>query len=227
MEDKVNNILVSNLGDELGGVVHSQEVTAHLRGLLSDPRVAAQVYSFLGRDQAVSQALRAAAEREQGNTKADLLSLADGLEAGGLSPEARSLLADEGLANRVQSILADADWGNEPRRERLSRLFGDLSELVVEDIKRDTLDMGELAASAFTTIFIVSGLFGIAAGMVLIFLIFVMLAAERKSEMGMARAIGAQRGRLVEMFVFEGTAYDLAAAAVGVALGVVTGLIIA
>ena len=72
-----------------------------------------------------------------------------------------------------------------------------------------------------------SGLFGITAGLVLIFLIFVMLAAERKSEMGMARAVGAQRGRLVEMFVFEGTAYDLAAAAVGVALGVVTGLIIA
>ncbi len=54
-----------------------------------------------------------------------------------------------------------------------------------------------------------------------------MLAAERKSEMGMVRAVGAQRGHLVEMFVFEGTAYDLAAAAVGVALGVVIGIIIA
>ncbi len=224
---RINMIVVSNLGDELGGAASSQEVTARLRGLLCDPKTAGKLYAFLGRDPAVPRSLRAAAEREQGNTKADLLSLADGLEAGGLSPETRSLLADEGLANRVESILADADWGNEPRRERLSRLLGDLSELVVEDIKRDTLDMGELAASAFTTIFIVSGLFGIAAGMVLIFLIFVMLAAERKSEMGMARAIGAQRGRLVEMFVFEGTAYDLAAAAVGVALGVVTGLIIA
>ena len=116
---------------------------------------------------------------------------------------------------------------SESMRDRLARTFGDLSELAVEDVKRDTLDSGELAASAFTTIFIVSGLFGIAAGLILIFLIFVMLAAERKSEMGMARAVGAQRGRLVEMFVFEGTAYDLAVAAVGVALGVVTGLIIA
>lgn len=223
----INMIVVSNLGDELGGVVHSQEVTAHLRGLLSDPRVAAQVYSFLGRDQAVSQALRAAAEREEGNTRADLLALADGLEAGSLSPETRSLLADEGLANRVQSILVDADWGNESRLDRLSRLFNNLSELVVEDLKRDTLDAGELAASAFTTVFIVSGLFGITAGLILIFLIFVMLAAERKSEMGMVRAVGAQRGRLVEMFVFEGTAYDLVAAAVGVALGVVIGVIIA
>jgi putative ABC transport system permease protein len=54
-----------------------------------------------------------------------------------------------------------------------------------------------------------------------------MLAAERKPEMGMVRAVGAQRGRLVEMFVFEGAAYDLAAATAGVALGVVTGVIIA
>jgi putative ABC transport system permease protein len=224
---KINVIVVSNLGDALDGAAHSQEVTAHLRGLLSDPKAAAQLYAFLARDPAVPQALRAAAEREEGNTRTDLLALADGLEAGSLSPTTRSLLADEGLANRVQSILTDADWGSEPLRDRLSRLFGDLSELVVEDIKRDTLDLGELAASAFTTIFIVSGLFGITAGLVLIFLIFVMLAAERKSEMGMARAVGAQRGRLVEMFVFEGTAYDLAAAAVGVVLGVASGLIIA
>jgi putative ABC transport system permease protein len=224
---RINMIVVSNLGDALGGVTYSQEVTAHLRGLLSDPKATARLYSFLARDPAVIQALRAAAEREEGNTQADLMALADGMESGSLSPETRSLLADAGLANRVQSILTDADWGNDQLRDRLARMFNDLSDLVVDDIKRDTLDLGELAASAFTTIFIVSGLFGITAGLILIFLIFVMLAAERKSEMGMARAVGAQRGRLVEMFVFEGTAYDLAAAAVGVALGVAAGLIIA
>ena len=224
---KINMIVVSNQGDALGGAVYSDEVTAHLRGLLSDSTVAAQLYAFLASDPAVPAALRSAAEREEGNTQADLRNLASGLEAGELSAQTRSLLADEGLANRVQSILADRDWGSEPLRDRLSGLFSDLSELAVSDSKRDTLDSGELAASAFTTIFIVAGLFGITAGLVLIFLIFVMLAAERKSEMGMARAVGAQRGHLVEMFVFEGTAYDLAAAAVGVALGVAVGLIIA
>jgi putative ABC transport system permease protein len=224
---KINVILVSNLGDALGGVTYSQAVTIHLRGLLSDPKIAAQIYTFLARDPAVARALRTAAAGEKGNTQADLLALAGGLEAGNLTPATRSLLADEGLANRVQSILADAGWGSQALRDRLAKLFGDLSELVVNDSKRDTLDMGELAASAFTTIFIVSGLFGISAGLVLIFLIFVMLAAERKSEMGMARAVGAQRSHLVEMFVFEGAAYDLAAALVGVAFGVGVGLIIA
>ncbi|NIM50210.1 MAG: FtsX-like permease family protein, partial [Gemmatimonadales bacterium] len=55
--------------------------------------------------------------------------------------------------------------------------------------------------------------------MLLIFMIFVMLAAERRSEMGMVRAIGMQRSLLVQMFVTEGMLYDLAAALVGVVLG--------
>lgn len=224
---KINVIVVSNQGDALAGAANSQAVTAHLRGLLSDPKVAAQLFAFLSRDPAVSQAIRRAAENEKGNTKADLIALVDGLEAGALSPAVRSLLADETLAGKVQTILANADWGSESVRDRLAKLFGDLSELGVDDSKRDTLDMGELAASAFTTIFIAAGLFGITAGLVLIFLIFVMLAAERKPEMGMVRAIGGQRGHLVDMFVFEGTAYDLAAAAVGMALGAGTGMIIA
>ncbi len=224
---KINYIIVSNQGDALAGAANSQAVTAHLRGLLSDSKVAAQLFAFLRRDPAVAQALRKAADKEKGNTKTDLIDLASGLEAGALSPAVRSLLADETLAGKVQTILADADWGSESARDRLAKLFGDLSELGVDDSKRDTLDMGELAASAFTTIFIAAGLFGITAGLVLIFLIFVMLAAERKPEMGMVRAVGGQRGHLVDMFVFEGTAYDLLAAAVGMALGAGTGMIIA
>jgi hypothetical protein len=37
----------------------------------------------------------------------------------------------------------------------------------------------------------------------MIFLIFVMLAAERKSEMDSA-AVGTERRQLIEMFMFEG-----------------------
>ena len=67
--------------------------------------------------------------------------------------------------------------------------------------------------SFFTTF----GSFSIAAGILLIFLIFVMLAAERRGELGIARAVGTRRGHLVQMFLFEGLAYDLLAAAVGAA----------
>ena len=57
------------------------------------------------------------------------------------------------------------------------------------------------------------GSFSIAAGILLIFLIFVMLAAERRTEMGVARAIGTRRGHLVQTFLFEGAVYDVVAAA--------------
>lgn len=93
----------------------------------------------------------------------------------------------------------------------------------VSEIKKNFLEIANVIGNLFTTIFLGTALFSIAAGILLIFLIFTMLAAERKSEMGMARAIGTQRSQLTQMFVFEGMAYDLVAAAVGAALGVGVG----
>ena len=51
-----------------------------------------------------------------------------------------------------------------------------------------------------------------------------MLAAERRSELGIARAVGTRRAHLVQMFTFEGVAYDLAAALVGALLGALVAL---
>ncbi|MSQ36541.1 MAG: FtsX-like permease family protein [Dehalococcoidia bacterium] len=85
--------------------------------------------------------------------------------------------------------------------------------------KEQLVGVGELIGSVFVTFFIVFGLFSIAAGVMLIFLIFVMLAAERRSEMGMARAIGMSRLHLTETFLAEGMAYNLGSAAVGGLLG--------
>jgi putative ABC transport system permease protein len=97
--------------------------------------------------------------------------------------------------------------------------------LQIQEIKRMYVFGAELLGSLFTTMFIGFGSFSIAAALLLIFLIFVMLAAERKQEMGMARAVGTRRRHLVQMFVFEGTAYDLVAAAVGALLGAAVGLV--
>jgi putative ABC transport system permease protein len=90
--------------------------------------------------------------------------------------------------------------------------------------KADLVDQASQAASFLTTFFVVLGLFSIAAGALLIFLIFVMLAAERKVEMGMIRAVGTKRQHLVQMFMSEGMAYNVGAAAVGCALGVVVSI---
>ncbi len=98
------------------------------------------------------------------------------------------------------------------------------TRLRVHNDKAMILFAAELIGSVFTTLFIAFGSFSIAAALLLIFLIFVMLAAERTREMGMARAVGTRRRHLIQMFVFEGTAYDLVAAAVGALLGAGIGL---
>ncbi|MEE9284108.1 MAG: FtsX-like permease family protein, partial [Dehalococcoidia bacterium] len=89
--------------------------------------------------------------------------------------------------------------------------------------KSEIVDQANEIASLFVSIFTVFGLFSIGVGVLLIFLIFTMLAAERKSEMGMSRAIGMQRSHLIQMFVAEGGIYSIGAAAVGAALGVAVG----
>lgn len=92
-------------------------------------------------------------------------------------------------------------------------------------IKRDLVDTARELSSFLTTFFVVLGLFSIAAGLMLIFLIFVMLAAERKMEMGMTRAIGTKRRHLIQTYLSEGVAYNVMAAAVGAALGVAVSLV--
>jgi putative ABC transport system permease protein len=99
--------------------------------------------------------------------------------------------------------------------------------LSVEKMKQDTVHMAELLGNVMSTMFLVMGLFSIAAGILLIFMIFVMLAAERKPEMGMARAVGSKRSQLVQAFLSEGMAYNLGAALVGAGLGVLVAIAMA
>jgi putative ABC transport system permease protein len=93
-------------------------------------------------------------------------------------------------------------------------------DLEAQPLKQDGLEDADAAGAQFMSMFSTFGSFSIAAGILLIFLIFVMLAAERRTEMGVARAIGTQRGHLVQTFLFEGAAYDLVAAAFGALIGV-------
>jgi putative ABC transport system permease protein len=99
-----------------------------------------------------------------------------------------------------------------------------IPNLEVVTLKKDFVDQAELIGNVMTTMFVVMGLFSIAAGILLIFMIFVMLAAERKPEMGMTRAVGSKRSQLVQSFLSEGMAYNLGSALVGTGLGVLVAL---
>ena len=98
-------------------------------------------------------------------------------------------------------------------------LQNNVARFSTEPIKADFLEDAELIASVFTTLFLFMGSFSVAAGILLIFLIFAMLAEERKPEMGIARAVGMQRNDLIQMFISEGMIYNLGAAVMGVVLG--------
>lgn len=87
-------------------------------------------------------------------------------------------------------------------------------------VKQRSVEQAEQAGETFASFFLIFGLFSVAAGLLLIFLIFALLAAERKPEMGMLRALGMKRRHLVAVFLIEGLGYNLAAALVGAVLGV-------
>ena len=101
------------------------------------------------------------------------------------------------------------------------------SGLGVDAVKQRTVKQSGDLASVFTGLFLVLGLFSIAAGVLLIVLIFTMLAAERRAEMGMARAVGTQRRQLIQQFVSEGAGYALLSGLVGAALGIAAAIGIA
>src|SRR5579859_7846709 len=81
----------------------------------------------------------------------------------------------------------------------------------VIQVKQQGVKNSQQAQEIFSRIYALFSLFALAIGLMLILLIFVLLAAERRKEMGMARAIGVQRRHLVLMFLFEGTIYDVIA----------------
>ena len=109
--------------------------------------------------------------------------------------------------------------------------FGDLpalkeAGLEVFDLKREVIKEANEFGSLFVSFFTTFGLFSIGVGLLLIFLIFSMLAAERKSEMGMSRAVGMQRRHLIRMFMAEGAIYSLGSAIVGAVMGIGLGYLL-
>src|ERR671914_942916 len=89
--------------------------------------------------------------------------------------------------------------------------------------KRELLDEAEAVGGEFGALFLFIGSFAIIAGVMLLVNVFVMLAEERKGELGMLRAVGLRRGRLIRGFLIEGTVYALVAAALGVVAGLGVG----
>ncbi len=99
--------------------------------------------------------------------------------------------------------------------------------LTINNVKDDAVTQATQNVDMLSQIFLLLGSFTIIAGVLLIINIFVMLAEERKGEMGVERALGMRRSHLVQSFVSEGLAYALLSAAVGTFAGLlVAGVIL-
>ena len=222
-EGSINSMAVSNRGGVFEGAEVSDEVTDALRILFADRAVAAQIQILLNRVEVIDQLelLRPTLAIELAE---ELGVLTQQLGIGEVTDALLGALADEDVQEEVLNAVNNAGLANVERKT--STLFAGLAEFRVLDIKKQVLDQADQAGSGVTSIFIIMGLFSIMVGVLLIFLIFVMLAAARRSEMGMARAVGAKRRHLIQMFIFEGTSYSLVSGAVGVLLGLGASFII-
>jgi putative ABC transport system permease protein len=138
---------------------------------------------------------------------------------------AQAFFEQEGEITAVLvSNLGDAETGVRLTDNAVTLLAGVSGDLIINQVKADQLQAAADGAEQITTLFIVFGSFSIFSGILLIFLIFSVLAAERKSELGMSRAVGLQRADLIRQFISEGLAYNFLAALMGATLGLLAAL---
>ncbi len=89
----------------------------------------------------------------------------------------------------------------------------------IEDVKRTVLERADRAGNSLARLYTSLGTFAVLAGILLLVNIFFMLADERKSELGMLRAVGLRRGSLVGAFAAEGWCYAVISAIAGTFVG--------
>jgi putative ABC transport system permease protein len=109
-----------------------------------------------------------------------------------------------GLTGKVSRLLA-------------ARVAGE--PIAVNERKQLVLDRAERAGASLARLYSSLGLFAVLAGILLLVNIFFMLADERKSELGMLRAVGLRRASLVGAFATEGWCYAVVSAVAGTFAG--------
>jgi putative ABC transport system permease protein len=245
MDGKVNAVLVSNQGDEMSGMQHTAAVSQRLRVLALDTVAVGAVADILRRADVRAIVTAEAASlppTSQIDVGADgdvppmiegvVESFLNTLNIEQMSQEEVQALQDAVAANdadALREVLARQsvhEWLLAlPLPSNLAGAFADaVSNLnqfeQIEPLNKETIVLAaNVGGGIFSSIFSIFGIFSILAALLLIVLIFVMLAAERRVEIGVARAVGVQRSQISQMFMTEGMVYNLLAGALGVIFG--------
>jgi putative ABC transport system permease protein len=137
------------------------------------------------------------------------------------------------IAAPPQSLLLVSNRGNvdtgaaltEPVTRALDARIG-AQAISVNARKKTVLDRATQAGKSLSQLYTSLGAFAVLAGILLLVNIFFMLADERKSELGMLRAIGLRRASLIGAFATEGWCYAIVAAVAGTFAGLGLGRVL-
>lgn len=242
MSERINAILISNAGDEISGMLHTDEVSQDLQLLSYEPKALDNIAATLTKQNNAdllskhfeSDPVVPAGDFDAENSVERFLARLVG------APDTTSQIQDvvafanAEKASDLQTVQFELALGNSAVRSWLLELpLGmwdqellqanfqklDRFQVLPQLNKRFAVESVGIAGLAFGTLFWFPGSLSILAGLILIFLIFVLLAAERRHELGIARAVGMRRGHVVQTFVTEGVIYDLGAAFLGLGFG--------
>lgn len=142
---------------------------------------------------------------------------AEGHEPGSSSPPVHEVL----VSNR--GGVFDGAEASEDVVAAVEELVAGLPDVQVQGLKADLLDDAREEGDEIGQLFSMVGSFSVLVGILLLVNLFVMLAEERKQELGMLRAVGLKRNHLLRAFSIEGAIYAVLAAAVGGAVGIGVG----
>lgn len=145
--------------------------------------------------------------------------LAEGATADGPQPRAEVLISNEGDFTSGAELTSSVV-------EQLETATSDLQGVDVEHRKQSVLDDAASNGAEFTTLFNGIGSFAVIAGILLIVNLFVMLSEERKTSLGVLRAIGFSRGQVAKSFTIEGAVYAFTATVAGVGAGIGVGWVL-
>lgn len=129
------------------------------------------------------------------------------------APEYLTLLSAEG------GVMEGAER-SDALEDQVRAALSDFPGHDIAPVKAELLDTAAEDAASYAELFVSLAAFAVLGGVALLVNVLVMLAEERRRELGVLRAVGMSRSALVTCCVLEGALYAAAAAAAGTVVGI-------
>lgn len=222
--DQANQVLIVNAGEPAQRLANSWPVTVELRSAFLDNRTAGRLFRAMSSAPARDLLARAVANPDTSGRLGDKLRLLQAdldQPSGAQDPEFKALAQDPEVLSRLAARLGGAvNRGNTPFAAAAAGSGG----FRVIDVQSVAQDQADRWGSAFTDLFVVLGAFSLFSGMLLIVLVFSLVALERRTELGISRALGARRREVILLLALEGGMYSLLSSLFGLGAGLALAL---